>query len=209
MDFTLLIAPLNHREGIILVKLNVGAIILAGGKSSRMGKDKGFVELNNQPFIQWVIQAVVPITTNIIISANNPTYQQFGYPVFEDLIPDKGPMGGLYTGLTNSNFDLNLVLSCDIPSINSELLHYLYSQIQPDRSANMITHNGYIEPLCGVYHKKCLPTLKELLSRNMLSLNEFLTQSDTHFIEISDQPFYHDKILMNFNTPEDIRAASN
>ncbi len=77
-------------------------IILAGGKSSRMGEDKGLVLLNGKPMIQYVIEALKGVVSDIIIISNNASYNKFGIPVYPDIIKDKGPVGGIFTGLHHS-----------------------------------------------------------------------------------------------------------
>ena len=104
-------------------KNNITGIVLAGGKSSRMGLDKGLINMNNQTFIEAIINAMRPLVGDIIIVSNNSDYDQFGYLRINDLIKDSGPMAGLYSGLYFSQSDYNLVLSCDIPFIKTDVLN--------------------------------------------------------------------------------------
>ena len=77
----------------------ITGVILAGGKSSRMGFDKGLAILNGKPMIQYVIDVFEKLGLDIIIISNSPGYETFGYPIYNDLIPEKGPVGGIYTCL--------------------------------------------------------------------------------------------------------------
>ena len=86
-------------------KNNITGIVLAGGKSSRMGLDKGLIKMNQQTFIQAVINAMRPLVGDIIIVSNNSDYDQFGYLRINDLIKDSGPLAGLYSGLCFSQSD--------------------------------------------------------------------------------------------------------
>ena len=97
------------------------AIILAGGKSSRMGSDKGLVLLNGKPMISYIIEILKKMQIPIIIISNNENYKQFGLPVFADIIKEKGPLGGIYTGLKNSKTESNIIVSCDVPFYQIEL----------------------------------------------------------------------------------------
>ena len=106
-------------------KKNIMGIILAGGKSSRMGSDKGLLKIENRTFVECVIDAMKPLIDEIIIVSNNPEYDQFGYHRVEDDIKDSGPLAGLYSGLKHSNTEHNLVLSSDIPLIKAEILEKL------------------------------------------------------------------------------------
>ena len=102
--------------------------ILCGGKSSRMQSEKGLVLFQNKPFIEHIIQAILPITSNIKLITNNKEYDYLPYQKIPDIITDKGPLGGIYTALTNSETEFNLILSCDIPLISTELLSELISK---------------------------------------------------------------------------------
>ena len=103
-------------------------IILAGGKSSRMGEDKGLVLLNGKPMIQYVIEALKEVVSDIIIISNNASYNKFRIPVYADLIKDKGPVGGIYTGLYHSTTELNFCISCDVPMISSDFILWLLNK---------------------------------------------------------------------------------
>ena len=106
-------------------KQNITGIILAGGQSSRMGTDKGFISLNGVLFTEHIINAMKPLVNTIIIVSDSSKYDRFGYQRIPDLIENSGPLAGLYTGLSNSATELNLVLSCDIPLINRDILELL------------------------------------------------------------------------------------
>lgn len=97
---------------------NYTGIILAGGKSQRMGTDKWLLLLKGKPFISHIYEAMKPIFgDNIVIVSSNPEYDKYGYKRIEDLISNKGPVGGLYTALKQSKTKFNLVLSVDVPLV--------------------------------------------------------------------------------------------
>ena len=102
---------------------NITTIILAGGKSTRMKEDKGLIHFNGKMLVEVVIDAVKKITTNIIIITSTPAYKQFGCTCIEDEIKEKGPLGGILTGLANSSTKKNLVVGCDMPFL-SHTLHF-------------------------------------------------------------------------------------
>ena len=183
----------------------IGAIILAGGKSSRMGRDKAFIRLaNGKMIIQSIIDAILPVTPHLQIIANSPAYHQFGFTVYEDLVKEKGPMGGLLTGLQRSEHEYNLVLGCDMPFITTELLQYLVARTSKKDLAVVASRGGRTEPLCGIYHKKCCALLTEMLGRDQLSLQQALQRLPATLLEISHEPFYSDSLLLNVNTPEEL-----
>jgi molybdopterin-guanine dinucleotide biosynthesis protein A len=102
--------------------------ILCGGKSSRMQSEKGLVLFQNKPFIEHIIKAILPITDKIKLVTANKEYDYLPYDKIPDTVTDKGPLGGIYTALTDSETEFNLILSCDIPLISTELLSELISK---------------------------------------------------------------------------------
>lgn len=184
---------------------NITGIILAGGKSSRMGSDKGMLELYGKKFIEHIISAVKPNVDRIIIIANNTNYNGFSHSVFNDLVKEKGPLGGIYTGLLKSETEKNLIVSCDIPFINSALINYI---INNSKGADVAVpvFNGHTEPLCAVYTKKMTAGIHKLILINELKMHKVLQHFITREIFITeDQEFYNDKLLENINTPEQLK----
>ena len=110
-------------------KKDITGIILAGGKSSRMGTDKGFLVLKGKSFIQHSIDVLKPLVSEIIIVSDNPEYDAFNFKRIEDIIKDAGPIAGICSGLKASSSQYNLVLSCDIPLIKAEILQKLINAI--------------------------------------------------------------------------------
>ena len=90
------------------VKNNITGIILAGGKSSRMGSDKGFLKLNDKRFVLYSIEALKPLVSEILIVSDNENYDTFGYKRIEDIIKNSGPVAGIYSGLKASKTEYNL-----------------------------------------------------------------------------------------------------
>ena len=130
--------------------MELTGIILAGGKSSRMGEDKGLMSFKGKAMIQHIIDAVKPLVSTIVIIANNKDYEQFGYPVYEDIIKGKGPLAGIYTGLTHSKAEKNMVLSCDVPFVNGEILKLLIEACK-DVDVAIPEKNNRTHQLIGVY----------------------------------------------------------
>lgn len=184
-------------------KKNITGIVLAGGKSSRMGTDKGIIDLNGKKIIQHVLDALIPVVDDIIIIANNNHYNSFGYPVYADIITNCGPMGGIYTGLVNSPTMNNVILSCDIPFITSEMLSILIDQSkEQDYEITIPIHDGKFEPLCAVYSKKCMNRFKNLLENKILKMGNALNYFVTQPILLSNSKEI-EKNFINMNTPQD------
>ena len=106
-------------------KNNITGIILAGGKSSRMGSDKALLLYRGKAFLTHVINALIPLVDDIIIVSNDERHSQFNYRRISDTIIDAGPLAGIHAGLTDSNTENNLVLSCDVPLIQTSILEFI------------------------------------------------------------------------------------
>jgi molybdopterin-guanine dinucleotide biosynthesis protein A len=178
-------------------------IILAGGKSSRMGVDKGLMLLNGKPMVQYVLDAAKQLTPHILLVANNPEYQQFGYPVFADIWPETGPMGGIFTGLTHSQTDKNLVLACDTPYLQASVLRILLGHCEK-LSITVATLNGQLEPLFAVYDKKCLPLIAKCLQNKVFKLQNLIDSCGDMVKKVEMSELVPSETFRNLNTPEDL-----
>lgn len=182
-------------------------IILAGGKSLRMGQDKGLILLNDRPLITYAIEALKPLVSELLIVANSPGYEHFGYRVIPDLIPDSGPLGGILTGLTHSNSEWNVVLSCDTPFVSTKLFEHMLSNTN-GHQAVLARHEGELEPLAGLYHKSCLKPIEELISSRQLKMRRAVKQLNLKEVMVDvHNSFYEDRLFQNINTKETLLLA--
>lgn len=187
--------------------MEVTGIILAGGKSSRMEQDKGLVDLNGKPMIQYIIDVLKPVTSNIIIIANNDEYKSFGYPVYKDIIKEKGPVGGIYTALNQSKTEKNLILSCDTPFVTKELLLHLIEQSN-DYDIIVPNYQGKTHPLIGIYSKSIQPVFKHSLDKNLLKLSLVIEQTNYKLLNLDAKQFKA-SIFKNINTLNDLKNITD
>ncbi len=188
----------------------ITGIILAGGKSSRMGRDKGWIELNNKPLINYAIEALKPYCDELVISSNSTEYKSLGYPVYEDKIKNCGPMGGIYSSLLYSSSRLNMVLSCDMPLISSELIEYILVKCIEGKLSVPIHGANLMEPLCAVYPLEAISHLKKSIEKEKLKLIDLVNSIPTEQIKIDpSQYFYHPDLFLNINKPGDLERASS
>ncbi len=172
-----------------------------------MGEDKGLVLLKNKPMITYAIEALKPLVSEILIIANTRGYEQFGFEVLPDLQPDCGPLGGLLTGLTHSETDWNLVLSCDTPFVSTELLAHLQSKAQAQKAV-LPVHQGQVEPLVGLYHVSCSTIFSELIKRKEFKMRYAARQLKPLELAIdSESDFYSERLFDNINTSEALMQA--
>ncbi len=177
------------------------AVITAGGESTRMGTDKGLVDFQGRSMVTYVIDAAQEVCEDVIILANKPGYENLGFPVYPDLIPNKGPLGGLYTALKTSEDKKVLYLACDLPNITPELLQYLIDQLEGN-DAVVPSMKGQVQPLCALYKQSCLPRVEDALQAYDISMMTLLRYIDRNLVEL-DGLFAID-ILKNYNTPEEL-----
>lgn len=187
-------------------KQHITGIILAGGKSTRMGEDKGLIVYNKQPFIQHVINALEPIVSEIIIVSNNPEHDVFAEKRVEDLIPNSGPIAGLYTGLYYSKTEENLVLSCDIPLISTSVLNALINASDKTINCVQIESNNKAMPLIALYKKQCKDTCFTLLEQGERRLKALTRQLKTKTIVLDKALAIH---TTNVNTPIELKEINH
>lgn len=182
---------------------NYTGIILAGGKSERMGTDKGLLLLKGKPFISHIYEAMKPIFgDNIIVVSSNTDYDVLGYHRIEDLISDKGPVGGLYTALKQSKTKFNLVLSVDVPLISTELLQWLITNHDDSYLVTQVQVDEKVSPLVAVYDRALRTLLGEHLAGNQLKLRDVIAEVNPQTLII---PPKWSAQLQNINTQEDYK----
>ncbi|SFC43483.1 molybdenum cofactor guanylyltransferase [Algibacter lectus] len=183
-------------------KTNITGIILAGGKSTRMGTDKGFLMLNGKSFMQHSIDALKPVASKLIIVSNNTDYDVFGLNRVNDSIENAGPLAGIYSGLKESRTDYNLVLSCDIPLINSDVLRQLISAVENTSEVIQIESNNRKMPLIALYSKSCKTKFERLLNSGERKLQFAVNQCSVKSISLNKNEA---KFTTNVNTKDELK----
>ncbi len=186
----------------------VNAIILCGGKSSRLGTDKGLLKLDGKTLVQYSIDTVKPLCNEIIICSNNPDYKKFGYPFVEDIYTNMGPIGGIHSGLNYSGTGINFILSCDMPFISSDAISYILANSDNFPAVIPIHDNKRLEPLCGVYSKSMLPLIEKQIEKKDLKLMNLISASRHSEIEFhTGLSFYHPRLFFNINDKDSLETA--
>lgn len=191
------------------MKLSVA--IIAGGKSVRMGRDKAFVKLAGKPLIQHVIERSRNLgQTETILIANQPErYRHLGLPVFSDVCPNKGSLGGIYTALAYAQSPHTLVIACDMPFIKPELLRFMIAQISDDIDIVAPRVGGYPQGLHAIYSQSCRQPIQEQLAANRLKVIRFYDRMRVRYLDEADYGLYDvdGRSFVNLNTPEELRQA--
>jgi molybdopterin-guanine dinucleotide biosynthesis protein A len=185
----------------------ITGIILAGGKSSRMGKDKGTCSFKNKPLVEYAIEALKPFCGELLLSANNiESYNKYTIEVVPDEISSIGPLGGMFTCLKKSKTRHNIILSCDTPFITMDLIKYIIENIDSKNKIIAPLHRqNFIEPLCAYYSKDLIPVFEEFIENKNYKLLKILNSVELKTLRIdSSLGFYSPKLFNNLNTPEDL-----
>ena len=183
--------------------MELTGIILAGGKSSRMGQDKGLTDFRGKPLIQYSIDILKQFTDQILISSNNPEYIRFGYPLISDIYQDCGPIGGLHATLSASKTDWNVVLGCDTPFIKADLILSM-TDIINNQDAIIPKHQRGIEPLSGIYHKRTSLVFEVNLKNGKYKLQNTIKEINTEYFDVSELLKSIPYIFTNINTPDNL-----
>jgi molybdopterin-guanine dinucleotide biosynthesis protein A len=191
--------------------MKVSVAIAAGGKSSRMGRDKAFVKLADKPLIQHVIERTADLgqSETILITNRPDDYAHLGLPMFKDVHPDKGSLGGIFTALTYAQNPFTLVIACDMPFINSDLLKFMLSQVTDSVDIIVPRVNGYPQGLHAIYNKTCLDPIREQLEADRLKIIRFYDRMRVNYLDETDYADYdpNRQSFLNLNTPEELDAA--
>lgn len=192
---------------------DITGIILAGGKSSRMGVNKSFLKLNGQSIIERIADLMNSIFNQVIIITNSPAeYKFLQLQVYEDIFKGKGPLGGIHAGLTRSKTEKNFISSCDIPLMTKQMIEHIinYKTIKP---ITFCEAAGFHQPLAGLYNKKVLSEIEEVLIKDDdttdRSFHNFLKRVDAEIINPGKLFFYNDEIFFNLNSKKDYEKLQN
>ncbi len=180
--------------------------VLAGGRSSRMGRDKALLPFNGRSLVEHVASQARGVTGNIILVGEIHRYANLGYPVVEDIFPGRGPLSGLHAALIRSNSDWNLVLACDMPALSAEFLMKLMMRAETGQAAAVIpvAPDGVPQPLCAAYHHQCISAVSSALNNGVYKITGALAGLEVDFWHVPESHCFR-----NLNTPEEWSAYSH
>jgi molybdopterin-guanine dinucleotide biosynthesis protein A len=193
--------------------LDIGCIVLAGGQSRRLGWNKITAVVGGKVLLERVLSTLASFKSEIIIvtAKDSSLPGMDNYPelrIIKDVYPGKGALGGIYTGLRASKFFYNLVVACDMPFLNRNLLQYMVGVAEGfDLVAYKVKDR--LEPLHAVYSKNCLAPLENLLRQNNLRIMELLPHIKVRYImeEEVDRLDPRHLSFFNINTEAELRAG--
>ncbi len=201
---------------------DITAIILSGGKSSRMGINKSFLKIGDKTVIERMRDLLQSIFNNVILITNDPDdYKFLGLPVFEDVFRHRGPLAGIHSGLKHSKTNINFIISCDLPLMTEEMINYLI-EYKTDKLITVAKADGFIQQLAGKYSKECLSPSEKILKEVVNNENRDAVQKKrkcnvlrlidligAEIISAESLPFYNKDLYFNMNRTEDYNLLLN
>jgi len=188
--------------------MNFSAVILAGGKSSRMGCDKAFAELDGQTLLARQIRLVQAAGAAEVFISGQPgvNYSGFGCPVLTDKFHDAGPLAGIHSALAAADSSLLLVLAVDLAGMTAECLQQLAAGCS-EHTGVVPRINGQLEPLAGFYPKTSLPLATFLLGQNSFAVGNFAERCEqAALVSFADLPDSAAGFFLNCNSPGELKS---
>ncbi len=186
---------------------NAGAFILAGGKSSRMGEDKGLMLFRGKILAEHPALVLSSLFPEITIVTGNAAYKKLGYETIQDKILNAGPAGGILSALHHTAYRKNFIVACDMPFIAGAAVQFILDNSQ-NAEITIPVFNGKIQPMFGVYDSMCSAKWEELVEGGIRKLETIVKHFDLKLVEVDSYEFFNEKIFANMNTPENINEEN-
>jgi molybdenum cofactor guanylyltransferase len=189
--------------------MRASGFVTAGGKSTRMGVDKAWLEVGGTPMILRVIRALQPVTGDVSVIANDPEYRRLGLPVFADSNPGIGPLEAIRTALANSSRRLAVLAACDIPFVTTELFQLLVESAGNHQAVVPTDAAGLLEPLCAVYSTSALESVELLIAQGRRKVSDLFDVVPTRIVTFDEIRHLTGCSLFfrNVNTPDEYTAC--
>jgi molybdopterin-guanine dinucleotide biosynthesis protein A len=180
-------------------------VVLAGGRSSRMGRDKAMIEIDGRTLLDRALDRLEPHVQELLVIGDPAKYGHVGPFVVADDIPGVGPLGGILTAMRYASNDRLLVLACDMPNVTTRLFEDLKQGLVGDRSAFIPACDGKLEPLAAAYHRRCRSTFEACVAQGAWKVSDALEQVNATFVQICPgEDGWPDTLFRNINAPGDL-----
>jgi molybdopterin-guanine dinucleotide biosynthesis protein A len=193
--------------------LDISCIVLAGGKGSRLGHNKAEVLISEKSLFQWVLCRVSFLKSEVIVVAGADGLASWqadysGHKVVTDIYPDRGPLVGIYTGLTVAKSFHSLAVGCDMPFLNRALLSHMI-EVAPGFDVVIPRVDDMVEPLHAVYSKGCLAPIEGMVERGDLSIHSLLGLVRVRYVDSDEIDRFDPEhlSLFNVNTLDELERA--
>lgn len=191
---------------------DVAAFVLAGGKSTRMGRDKAFVDYDGRTLLARMLDLARSVTADVRIVGSREKFRSYA-AVVEDAFRDCGPLGGIEVALRASSSELNLILASDMPFVSREFLQYLIDQARMAPEAGVVVPlaDGRRQPLCAVYRVEFAAVAENSLRVGQYRIDRLFERVRTRVIEPEELAAagFSPAIFRNLNTPEELEEQTH
>ncbi|BDG59901.1 molybdenum cofactor guanylyltransferase [Caldinitratiruptor microaerophilus] len=192
-----------------MARLQACGVIMAGGRSTRMGRNKALLPVGGRRLVEHVADLFRDLFEQVLVSTNEPeTYAFLGLPAVADRIPGSGPLGGIEAGLKASRFRAAFFAACDMPLLNRDLIAYLVS-LAADHDAVVPRVDGQWETLHAVYTRDALPAVTAQLDSGDFKVARFFPRVRVRAVEEAELARFGPprRLFFNCNTPQEYEEA--
>lgn len=180
-------------------------VLLAGGQSSRMGRDKALIEIDGVSMLQRGIGLLRPHAKEILVIGDPAKYAPDHARVVPDDTPGNGPLGGIITALKHARYVRLIVLACDLPHINDRLLMHLKQGLVGDVDAVVPRHDALLEPLAATYHRHAIEAFQRNVAESRLKMSDAIAKVNAQYLDVvPGQDGWPADLFRNLNSPADL-----
>lgn len=181
------------------------ALVLAGGKSTRMGENKALLRIDGRPLVAHVVAALRAVFLEVIISGDTGLFAGYADRVVEDIFKGVGPLGGIHAGLVSARYEVVFVAACDLPFADGEVAAFIAGQMEGfDAAVPCVA--GRLQPLFAAYRKSCLGPITRILERGERRVAGFFPAVRVRYLTEADFAWRPgiERVFFNVNTPADL-----
>jgi len=190
---------------------DVTAFVLAGGKSTRMGRDKAFLEFKGRILLARALELAAGVADDVRIVGDPRKFAAFGR-VVEDIYRERGPLGGIHAALMSSSTDWNLMLAVDLPFVEPDFLKYLVSAARDAKAVVTVPRacDG-LQPLCAVYRRGFAEVAEQSLAQGKNKIDALFANVETRIVEADELSHagFSGQMFRNLNRPEEFEKAAH
>ena len=180
----------------------ITGILLAGGRSKRMGEDKAFLRYRGRCLYTYPLEILECFCSRILISSSSEKFKGEKYEIVEDIYKNAGPIGGILSCLKVSETPLNIVMSCDQPLVTREFIYQLLAESE-GAQISVGTQKGVIQPLPGVYAKSLIDKMNEMIVSDNYKMRHLIDKVSVKLLDSEEKGFDPARIYRNINSPVD------
>jgi len=184
---------------------DLAAFVLAGGKSSRMGTDKAFLEYRGRTLLALALELAHSVSSSVFVVGSRGKFERYS-AVIEDIFPDQGPLAGIHAALRSAQADLNLMIAVDMPSLSPQFLQYLIDRARNSTASVTVPRTeGRWHPLCAVYRSTFSVLAENALRQGRNKIDPLFAMTETLTIEDEElkRAGFSPSSFRNLNTPQE------